>query len=77
MLFELLDILIFLRFGVTIVGVATGLRFDLVKLIDVGTEEAFFGLGPVIHFMDLEDDVTVSFSGFYLWSAPCTSQSSL
>ena len=75
MLFKLSDILILLRFGVTFVGVATGLGFDLVEFVDVWTEKAFFGLGPVIHFMNFEDDVVVSFSGVYLWSAPCTSQS--
>ena len=75
--YKLSDILILLRFGVTFVGVATGLGFDLVEFVDVWTEKAFFGLGPVIHFMDFDDDVTMSFGSFYFWSAPCTGQSSL
>ena len=75
MLFKFLDILILLRFGIAVVRVATGLRFDLVEFVDVGTEKAFFGVTPVIHSMNFEDDVATSFSDSYLWSAPCTSQS--
>ena len=77
MFFKLSDVLDPLLFGVAVVGVATGLSFDLVELVNVWTEEPFFELAPVKHLVDFDDNVTVSYGSLDLWSTPCASQSSL